>query len=141
MDKEKEMPLNEEEINKVKTEEMEQNPSDYVAGADASQEKEDALKSETQELKDKDNKGKISFMELLISNFADVTAISALSFIILFLGELILPLIGYRISDKISVYLIIFITISIFYVPICSKTKLGATIGQKLFFLRVGKED
>ena len=83
----------------------------------------------------------ISFMELLVANFADVTAISALTFILLFLTELILGLIGYIVKDKLSIYLIIFIITSIIYAPVCAKTKLRATIGQKLFFLEVKKDN
>lgn len=100
----------------------------------------DDVKSQKYDLGEAD-KEKVSFLELFVANFADVTAISALTFILLFLTELILGFMGYIVKDKIGIYLIIFIFTSIIYAPICAKTKLKATIGQKLFFLEVKKDN
>ena len=91
----------------------------------------------------KKNKEDTGFIQLLIANFADVTAISALTFIGIFLFKLLLKVAGWRVKSgsDITIYLVAFILMSIFYAPICAKTKLKATIGQKLFYLQLKKED
>ncbi|MGM9975171.1 MAG: hypothetical protein ACI33K_14115 [Clostridiaceae bacterium] len=83
------------------------------------------------------------FIQLFIANFADVTAISALTFIGIFLFKLLLKAAGWRVKagSDIIIYLIAFIIMSLLYAPICAKTKLKATIGQKLFYLQLRKED
>ena len=91
----------------------------------------------------KKDKEDTSFIQLLIASFADVTAISALTFIGIFLFKVILKVAGWKVKagGDITIYLIAFIIMSIVYAPICAKTKLGATIGQKLFYLKLKKED
>ena len=107
----------------------------------------EALVDDSSILKNKeDNKnGKedTGFIQLFIANFADVTAISALTFIGIFLFKLLLKAAGWRVKagSDIIIYLIAFIIMSLLYAPICAKTKLKATIGQKLFYLQLRKED
>lgn len=83
---------------------------------------------------------KTSFGDLFIANFVDVLAISAISFIILALFQIIIKIIGYKISDAISMYLIMFIVTSLFYAPICHNSKLETTIGNKLFYLSLKRD-
>ncbi|WP_040210775.1 hypothetical protein [Clostridium polynesiense] len=97
---------------------------------------------EKESLKQEENQNsKITFGELFIANFVDIMTISALSFIVLFLFQLIIRFVGYRVADKITVYLIMFIGVSILYSPICNKTKLGTTLGNKLFYLTLEKDN
>ncbi len=72
----------------------------------------------------KEEHKRTSFGDLFIANFVDVLAISAISFIILSLFQIIIK----------------FIIISLFYAPICHKSKLGTTIGNKLFYLSLKKD-
>jgi|GEM_PF-3518522 len=88
----------------------------------------------------KEEHKRTSFGDLFIANFVDVLAISAISFIILSLFQIIIKFIGYKVSDMMSMYLIMFIIISLFYAPICHKSKLGTTIGNKLFYLSLKKD-
>lgn len=97
---------------------------------------------EKESLKQEENQNsKITFGELFIANFVDIMTISALSFIVLFLFQLIIRFVGYRVADKITVYLIMFIGVSLLYSPICNKTKLGTTLGNKLFYLTLEKDN
>ena len=140
MDKNIENSLNEsvEQKHQEQEETIEKNEETIVeeeaAAMDAAASKDDYNK------KDKEN---IGFIQLLIANFADVTAISALTFIGIFLFKLLLKVAGWRVKagNDITIYLVAFILMSIFYAPICAKTKLKATIGQKLFYLQLKKED
>lgn len=83
---------------------------------------------------------KTSFGDLFIANFIDIMAISAISFVILFIFELIIKLAGYKVADKMTMYLIMFIVTSLFYSPIFNKTKIGTTIGNKLFYLSLKRD-
>lgn len=84
---------------------------------------------------------KTSFGDFFIANFVDIMAISAISFIILFLFQIIIKFIGYKVADAMSMYLIMFIITSLFYAPICHNSKLGTTLGNKLFFLSLKRDN
>ncbi len=96
--------------------------------------------TEEDEIENSTVDNKTSFGDLFIANFVDVLAISAVSFIILALFQIIIKIIGYKISDTISMYLIMFILTSLFYAPICHNSKLGTTIGNKLFYLSLKRD-
>ncbi|WP_426348975.1 hypothetical protein ACPWSR_14670 [Alloiococcus sp. CFN-8] len=140
MDNNLENSLNEslEEKNETMEETME-NQKETIGQEEAAS----AGESQLEDDHNKKDKEDTSFIQLLIASFADVTAISALTFIGIFLFKLILKVGGWRVKagSDIIIYLIAFIIMSIIYAPICAKTKLGATIGQKLFYLKLKKED
>ncbi len=132
MDKDFENSINESEESK-KTEET-------IVEREALVDDSSILKNEEDNKNSEEDTG---FIQLIIANFADVTAISALTFIGIFLFKLLLKAAGWRVKagSDIIIYLIAFIIMSLLYAPICAKTKLKATIGQKLFYLQLRKED
>lgn len=120
-----------EEIKDILKEEEEKEKADSEAMVEAEK---DNIENSKEEHK------RTSFGDLFIANFVDVLTISAISFIILSLFQIIIKFIGYKVSDMMSMYLIMFIIISLFYAPICHKSKLGTTIGNKLFYLSLKKD-
>lgn len=76
--------------------------------------------------------GKKSFLKSLIAAIVDEAIIGVISVALLYVGDFILRAIGYFISGKISMLLIIFVVVSILYPAIMESTKKGNTIGRSL---------
>lgn len=76
--------------------------------------------------------GKKSFFKSLIGAFVDEAIIGVISVALLYLTDFILRAIGYFISGKIGMLLIIFVVVSILYPAIMESTKKGSTIGRSL---------
>lgn len=76
---------------------------------------------------------KISFGRRLKATIIDQIVIGAISFIGMLLFDLILRLTGgLYVSDKLGIYLIIYVIVNLLYPAIIESSKFGNTIGNKL---------
>lgn len=103
---------------------------------------EEAVGSEEQDLASQENlvteeenesrKGeKPSFLQRFQSTLIDQIFVGALSLILLYIFDGIIGLLGFRVIDKLGIYLIAYALLSIIYPPIIESTKFGNTIGKK----------
>ena len=103
---------------------------------------EEAVDSEEQDLASQENlvteeenesrKGeKPSFLQRFQSTLIDQIFVGALSLILLYIFDGIIGLLGFRVSDKLGIYLIAYALLSIIYPPIIESTNFGNTIGKK----------
>lgn len=74
---------------------------------------------------------KPSFLQRFQSTLIDQIFVGALSLILLYIFDGIIGLLGFRVSDKLGIYLIGYALLSIIYPPIIESTKFGNTIGKK----------
>lgn len=74
---------------------------------------------------------KPSFLQRFQSTLIDQIFVGALSLILLYIFDGIIGLLGFRVSDKLGIYLIAYALLSIIYPPIIESTKFGNTIGKK----------
>ncbi|MBB6622695.1 hypothetical protein [Clostridium gasigenes] len=69
--------------------------------------------------------------ELLVGVIDQIVVIAgALATLLVF--NLILKIFGYYVSEKETIFLIIYILINIIYVPVCKMLKLKETVGRKI---------
>ncbi|WP_055668300.1 RDD family protein [Desnuesiella massiliensis] len=74
---------------------------------------------------------KPSFLQRFQSTLIDQIFVGALSLILLYIFDGIIGLLGFRVSDKLGMYLVAYVLLSIIYPPIIESTKFGNTIGKK----------
>lgn len=83
-------------------------------------------------LEDKETvKDNYCIKELLVG-VVDQIVVVAGALVTLLVFNLILKIFGYYVSEKETMFLIIYILINVIYVPVCKKIKLKETVGRKV---------
>ncbi len=72
------------------------------------------------------------FIKELLVGVIDQIVVIAGSLATLLVFNLILKIFGYYVSEKETIFLIIYILINIIYVPVCKMLKLKETVGRKI---------
>lgn len=72
------------------------------------------------------------FIKELLVGVVDQIVVIAEALVTLLVFNLILKIFGYYVSEKETIFLIIYILINIIYVPVCKKLKLEETVGRKV---------
>lgn len=72
------------------------------------------------------------FIKELLVGVIDQIVVIAGSLATLLVFNLILKMFGYYVSEKETIFLIIYILINIIYVPVCKMLKLKETVGRKI---------
>ncbi|MBU3108272.1 hypothetical protein [Clostridium gasigenes] len=72
------------------------------------------------------------FIKELLVGVVDQIVVIAGALVTLLVFNLILKIFGYYVSEKETIFLIIYILINIIYVPVCKKLKLKETVGRKV---------
>lgn len=137
-EKEEEVNLNEKESELVTddevgsiNEEVTSESSEQVNELETSEEVNHVENSSEVEAKDK-TVSKNSFFRSLKATFVDEIIIGIVSVILLYAADLVLRIVGYYISGKITMMLIIFVIVSLLYPAIMESSKKGNTIGRSL---------
>jgi uncharacterized RDD family membrane protein YckC len=79
------------------------------------------------------NEGKFTkFLKRILSGIIDQVISIALALILLIVIKFLIGFMGYYITQKESMFLLIYIIVNVLYRPILESTKLGDTIGKKL---------
>lgn len=76
--------------------------------------------------------GFLGFLKRLLSGIIDQILSIAISLVLLVIFDAIIKLIGFQVSDRESMFLIMYIVTNVLYRPILETTKLKETIGRKL---------
>ena len=82
-----------------------------------------------------DDKQKVKdncFIKELLVGVVDQIVVIAGALVTLLVFNLILKIFGYYVSEKETIFLIIYILINIIYVPVCKMIKLKETVGRKV---------
>ncbi|WP_346940577.1 RDD family protein [uncultured Clostridium sp.] len=90
---------------------------------------------EVQESSNEENKNKSGFLAKLGASIIDQGISLLASFVLLYLFNLILMPFGYKVGDKVSVFLVIYVIVNILYGIIMESTKLRRTIGKAILKL------
>ncbi|MEG1254600.1 RDD family protein [Clostridium sp.] len=69
------------------------------------------------------------------ANIIDQAIGLAVSFVLLYVFNIIIRFFGYRVADKVAVFLIIYVLFNVLYGIILEATKLRKTIGKSIFKL------
>ena len=72
------------------------------------------------------------FIKELLVGVIDQIVVIAGALVTLLVFNLILKIFGYYVSEKETIFLIIYILINIIYVPVCKMLKLKETVGRKV---------
>lgn len=72
------------------------------------------------------------FLKRLLSGIIDQILSIAISLVLLVLFDAIIKLIGFRVAERESMFLIMYIVTNVLYRPILEASKLKETIGRKL---------
>ncbi|MBB6714293.1 hypothetical protein [Clostridium gasigenes] len=72
------------------------------------------------------------FIKELLVGVIDQIVVIAGALVTLLVFNLILKIFGYYVSEKETIFLIIYILINIIYVPVCKMLKLKETVGRKI---------
>jgi hypothetical protein len=72
------------------------------------------------------------FLKRFLSGIIDQILSIAISLLLLVIFDAIIKLIGFQVSDRESMFLIMYIITNVLYRPILETTKLKETIGRKL---------
>lgn len=92
---------------------------------------EDELMEEVNnEVKDTPKGG--SFFKSLLAAIVDQVICVGSSIILLYIINMVMPVFGYRLVDKLTMLLIIYLVLSTLYAPILESTKLKNTLGKSL---------
>lgn len=76
------------------------------------------------------------FMAKLGANIIDQAMNLAVSFIFLYLFNMILTIFGYRVSNKALVFIVMYVIINLIYAIIFEATKLKKTLGKSILKLQ-----
>ncbi|MEG0309013.1 MAG: hypothetical protein RR636_13780 [Clostridium sp.] len=121
---------NEEELIHVPTEVKE--TEDIQQVIDSYIEKDDIMEVQEIEVVEVENAG---FAFKLGANIIDQAIGLAVSFVLLYVFNLIIGFIGYRVGDKVAVFLVIYVLFNLFYGIILENTKSRKTIGKSILKL------
>lgn len=92
---------------------------------------EDELMEEVNnEVKDTPKGG--SFFKSLLAAIVDQVICVGSSIILLYIISMVMPLFGYRLVDKLTMLLIVYLVFSTLYTPILESTRLNNTLGKAL---------
>jgi len=69
------------------------------------------------------------------ANIIDQAICLGVSFVLLYAFNIIIKFFGYRVADKIAVFLVIYVLFNVLYGVILESTKLRKTIGKSIFKL------
>ncbi|MBU3132883.1 hypothetical protein KPL40_10520 [Clostridium gasigenes] len=72
------------------------------------------------------------FIKELLVGVIDQIVVIAGALVTLLVFNLILKIFGYYVSEKETIFLIIYILINVIYVPVCKMLKLKETVGRKI---------
>lgn len=73
-----------------------------------------------------------SFFKSLVAAIVDQVICVGSSIILLYIINMVMPVFGYRLVDKLTMLLIIYLVLSTLYTPILESTKLNNTLGKAL---------
>ncbi|MEG2291438.1 MAG: hypothetical protein RSA29_15475 [Clostridium sp.] len=118
---------NEEELMHVPTEVKE--TEDVQQVIDSYIEEEDIMVGQESEVVEIKNPG---FFSKLGANVIDQAIGLAVSFILLYVFNIIIGFIGYRVGDKVAVFLVIYVLFNVLYGIILENTKSRKTIGKAI---------
>ncbi|GAA0777588.1 hypothetical protein GCM10008908_32950 [Clostridium subterminale] len=90
---------------------------------------------EVEESSNEEIKNKSGFLAKLGASIIDQGISLLASFVLLYLFNLILMPFGYKVGDKVSVFLVIYVIVNILYGIIMEATKLKRTIGKAILKL------
>jgi uncharacterized RDD family membrane protein YckC len=74
----------------------------------------------------------IKFLKRVLGGIIEQVITIALSLILLVVFKFFIELMGYYITQRQQIFLLIYIIVNVLYRPILESTKLGDTIGKKL---------
>ncbi|GEM_PF-1377958 len=95
--------------------------------------KEDLLSEVNYESNEEKQSG--SFIKRLLASIIDQVVCVGSSIILLYIVSIILNIFGYRLVDKLSMLVIVYLVFSILYSPILESTKIKNTLGKALLKL------